>query len=280
MKKNILLFAFILSSGIASAQFTIWEDDFNDGEVSDWTLLDVDGNASNWLARKNLQYSGGQYSSGTYDILGSYHINTTTGATLSGTENNWAITPLIDLSYYAAPITLTINFQTSVYGGDRNLYVYLSDSPDQASFLENTPQAILFDRTNNTATQFADFDVDLSAYAGQSEVYIALVTTTLTTGMEVDKVTVTALTLGVDDVAGKTATIIKQNPVAETLQLQLGSMVNTATLSLQIYNLSGMLVKEAKYNEAGISVSDLAGGMYFVVFNDGYATERLKFIKK
>ncbi len=43
MKKKLLVLAFMLISGIASAQFTIWEDDFDDADVSDWTLVDADG---------------------------------------------------------------------------------------------------------------------------------------------------------------------------------------------------------------------------------------------
>ena len=35
----------MLISGIASAQFAIWEDDFDDAEASDWTFLDADGDA-------------------------------------------------------------------------------------------------------------------------------------------------------------------------------------------------------------------------------------------
>lgn len=282
MKKNILLLAFVLISGIASAQFTVWEDDFNDGEVSDWTLLDSDGNSSNWLARKNIQFAGGQVTNGTVDVLGSYHINLTTGSSLGGApENNWAITPAIDLSFYAAPIELNVNFQTCINGGDRTLYVYVSNSPDQESFLLTTPTALFFDRVNSTAVEFSDHIIDLSAYAGQSQVYIALVAT-VGVGMEVDKVNVTATNiLGIGDTTKKpSASIIKQNPVVENLQIQLGNTVNAANTVLKIYNTTGMLVKETKYNEENIAVNNLSSGVYFVVLSDGTTTEKMKFIKK
>jgi hypothetical protein len=43
---------------------------------------------------------------------------------------------------------------------------------------------------------------------------------------------------------------------------------------------SGILVKEAPYNETGIAVNDFPNGVYFVVIENGTAVERLKFIKK
>jgi len=283
MKKNILLLAFVLISGIASAQqFTVWEDDFNDGEISDWTLLNVDGNSSNWIARKNIQFVSGQVVDGTVDIMGSYHINLATGTSLgSPNENNWAITPAIDLSFYAAPIELNVNFQTCVNGGDRTLYVYVSNSPDQASFLATTPTAVFFDRVNASATEFSDHLIDLSAYAGQSAVYVALVAT-VGVGFEVDKITVSATNvLGTGGITPKpAASVIKQNPVAESLQLQLGNTINAEETTLKIYNPNGMLVKDSKYSQQGISVENLSSGVYFIVLQDGNTTERLKFIKK
>lgn len=285
--KKFVLFAIMMAASQANAQFTVWEDDFNDGEAADWTLLDVDGNTSNWLARKDLELDPetGAFMGGTSDILGTYNVDLATGAAYPANENNWAITPVQDLSFYTGTVQLVINAQVSQYGGSSQpMQVYVSNSPDMASFLLNAPVTITLTRTNDEGEQFQEHVVDLAAYAGagQSEVYIAIVKGGPSfMGVEIDDIRITATEiLGVGDVAGKTATKIKQNPVSETLQLQLGSTVNADALNLQVYNISGMLVREAKYSEAGISVSDLAGGMYFAVLNDGIATERLKFIKK
>lgn len=287
MKKSLLLLLFTLFCLQANAQFTVWEDDFNDGEAADWTLLDVDGNTSNWVARKNIKLdpNTGAFIDGTIDILGTYNVDFVAGAYYPENENNWAITPVQDLSFYTGTVQLVINAQIAEYGGSSlDFLVYVSNSPDMASFLENEPVTITLNRTSDEGEQFQEHVVDLAAYAGagQSEVYIAIVKgAPQFWGVEIDDVRITATEiLSVGDVSAKTATRIKQNPVAEHLQLQLGSAVNADALNLKVYNISGMLVKEAKYSEAGISVSDLAGGMYFAVLNDGTATERLKFIKK
>jgi len=283
MKKIILLSAFMLSSVIASAQFITWEDDFNDGEASEWTFLDVDGNTSKWSARKNLltDPNTGEYIYGTSDVLFTSNLDFTTGTFFPNSENNWAITPVQDLSFYSGTIQLIINGQLSEFGGtSENVLVYASTSATMDSFLLNVPVTVALTRSVDQGEQFMEHIVDLSQYAGQQEVYIAIVKSGNFVGVEINDIKITA-----SDIAGvtaitKTATIIKQNPVTENLQLQLGSNVNADALNIAIYNVTGTLVKEAKYNEAGIQVSDLAGGMYFAVLNDGNATEQLKFIKK
>ena len=273
----------MLSSVIASAQFTIWEDDFNDGEASDWTFMDVDGNTSTWTARKNLQLDPvtGAYTVGDIDILGTYNIDFATGSYYPENENNWAITPVQDLSFYSGTIQLIIDAQTSIYGGTQDFQVYVSNSPDMASFLEHEPVTVTLTRLSDEGEEFTEKVVDLSQYAGQTAVYIAIVKgAPQFVGVEINDIKITATNIAGVTAITKTATIIKQNPVTENLQLQLGSNVNADALNVAIYNISGMLVKTAKYNEAGIPVSDLAGGMYFAVLNDGNATEQLKFIKK
>lgn len=281
--KNVLLFIIIMFCSQVNAQFTVWEDDFNDGEANGWTLLDLDENASNWFAGNNIQLTGDGIVEGSIEILGTYNIDMSTGGPLAEGEDNWAISPVQDLSFYTGTVQLVINAQTSVYGGDHDLFVFVSNSADPASFLENDPVTINLDRDTDEGEEFEDYIVDISGYAGsgQSAVYIALVTDEQLpfVGIEINNIKITATEiLGNHDLT-KTKTRIKQNPVPETLQLQLGSMINGETVNLQIYNANGMLVKDVTYTEM-VSVSNLAGGMYFAVLNDGNTIERLKFVKK
>lgn len=285
MKKNIFLAVLLIAVSAAShAQFTVWEDDFNDGDVSDWTLLDLDGNGSNWAATGNLQISneGTPFFGTEYAVLSTYNISLEDGSPLPTGEDNWAVSPAIDLSFYTGTTQLIINAQTAIYDGSQDLYVYASTSAEQSSFEIVGTITLVREPNGSTDVQFNEYTVDISEFVGESQVYIALKPiTTSFVGYEIDNISITVEgILGADDVAGKTATIIKQNPVAGELKLQLGNTVNAHALSLKLYDMSGMLVKEAKYSEAGVSVSDLAGGMYFAVLTDGVVTERLKFIKK
>ncbi len=281
--KNVLLFMLITFSVVANAQFTIWEDDFEDGKVEDWTLIDQDGNSNNWKARKNIQYnnSTGSVFDGQINVLGTYNFNLVDGSSFPGYDKNFAISPAIDLSSYSGKITLDINGQPCVYAPNEVLMVYGSTSLDPATFtLLGEIQLI---RKTAEDAEFADYSLDISAFAkGKTTMHIALANKdNAYLGLEIDAISVSAESfLGVEDIENKTATIIKQNPVEETLQLQLGTAVRAEDVNLKIYNTTGVLVKETPYNEAGIVVSNLASGIYFAVLENGTAVERLKFIKK
>jgi hypothetical protein len=136
MKKNLLLVLFIMVTTISSAQFTIWEDDFDDADVSDWTLLDRDGNSSNWLARKNIQYDSntGTIVGGKISVLATYNIDFATLGYLETTEDNFAISPAIDASFYSGKLSLILNAQPSIEESNLDILVYGSTSPDPASF--------------------------------------------------------------------------------------------------------------------------------------------------
>ena len=138
-------------------------------------------------------------------------------------------------------------------------------------------------RISLDAEEFIDYSVDFSQFSGQSQVYFALAVTNSDgfIGAEINSIRIDAdEILSIKDTEGTRPTVVKQNPVTENVQLQLGTIVNAGQLELKVYNVNGMLIKEALYSEAGLPVSDLASGMYFVVLQDGNATERLKFIKK
>lgn len=290
--KNLLLFAFAAFSISASAQFTVWEDDFNDGDITDWTVWDLNADGQSWQANKNIQIaeSGAiDFTSGTHDVMAVYAINLETGGQLifdegfPGYDFEWAASPAIDLSLFAGEMNLVINAQTSIYDGSAGLSIYASTSPEMDSFELVETVTIVREPIGSTDEQFNDYFVDITEYAGEETFYFAVVSDEFGNfiGHEIDnlKITATEVAAGLDDVAGK-ATVIAQNPVSELLQLQIGTRVNSENLKLQVYNVTGMLVKEAGYDEAGVSVTDLAGGMYFLILNDGMATETLKFLKK
>lgn len=172
--------------------FTIWEDDFEDGDVSDWVLLDKDGNSSNWIARKNIQVDeSGAIVNGTVNILGTYNIDFSTGAFLEGIEQNWATTAPIDLSYYSGKIELLINAQTSIYDGPHDLLVYGSTSPDPKNF--RLLSTIRLKRETMFDAEFKDYTVDISEFKGNHTVYISFLNeNTNFVGYEIDKIWITA----------------------------------------------------------------------------------------
>lgn len=273
----------MLISGIASAQFTIWEDDFNDSDVSDWILVDADGDGNNWISSMDWQIDvNNQTINGSYNILSSYNVNKATGLPFNVVQQNWAIAPEIDLSYYGTGIQLIVNAQPSILSGNQDIYVYASTTNTDITSFTQIGTLKMLRKSSRTGTAFADYTVDISQFAGQSKVYLAFLTTTKKNyvGLEIDKVSITATSvLGVDEVKN-VSTTLKQNPVEDYLQLQLGTSLNQEGVTLKIYNTTGILVKEAKYSDSGILISNLSNGIYFLIVQEGNKTEKIKFIKK
>jgi hypothetical protein len=287
MKKILLLGMFITISSISSAQVTVWEDDFDDADVSDWTLLDRDEDGVNWIARQNinLDESGSVIIDGDYSILGNYLINLTTLETNVRLTDNWAITPAVNLSSHSGKkIELILNAQTSIYDSNQNLLVYASTSTDPDTF--ELLSSVALQRQTIDEAEFKDYSVDISQFAGEKTVYIALANIAdpylVYLGFEIDKVSIVAGgSLGIgDNIPDKRAILLKQNPVTENLELQLGNQFEADKTSFQIYNTGGSLVKEATYNNEDIAVGDLSQGLYFLVLKNDTNSETIKFIKK
>lgn len=285
--KKLLLIACVAVSVSASAQFTVWEDDFNDGDISDWTVLDLNADNQSWQANKDIQMNDAglpDITIGQHAVLAMYNIDMSNGAPLGNGEaypfdHEWVKSPAIDLSLYTGETRLVINAQKAIYDGPDDLFVYVSTSPETESFeLLSTVDLV---RVSMTDPEFADYTVDLTDYVGEEQVYIAFVTAnTFFVGYEIDNVKIVASGIaGVKD-HNRNTIAIEQNPVAETLKLKFTEASAAEALTLQIFDVTGKMVKETVYSEEGISVSSLAGGIYFVTLNNGAATERLKFIKK
>lgn len=288
MKKNLLLLLFIMVTTISSAQTTVWEDDFDDADVSDWTLLDRDGDGVNWITHQNviIDETGEALADGDLSVLGSYlmNLNPPYDTTIRATDN-WAITPAIDLSQHAGKKTeLILKAQPMIVDTNQNLYVYASTSTDPDTF--ELLSTVNLQRQHIDADAFQDYTVDISKLAGEAVIYIALGNTTDTSGsffgLEIDKVSIVAGgNLGVEDnTPNKTASLLKQNPVTESLELQLGNQYETDTTSFQIYNAGSSLVKKGVYNNKNIAVGDLPRGLYFLLLTNDKNSETIKFIKK
>ncbi|WP_369616580.1 T9SS type A sorting domain-containing protein [Flavobacterium sp. CFS9] len=284
MKKTLLFFAFIMITTISSAQYTIWEDDFDDSNASDWNLLDRDGNGSNWIARKNIQLdaSTGSVIDGTIDVLGTYNIDFTTGGPLEGLENNLAISPVLNISFYSGKISLTIKAQPSIYDSNQNIFIYGSTSPDPASF--KLLHTITLERNTVEEAEFKNYTVDISQFAGKAEVYIALGNNISSPfiGYEIDKISVMAeALLGIGDNKLKSSLCyLKQNPVQDYLELEIAEEYKNEETDLKIYNTNGVLIKESSYKTEGLPVNDLMQGIYFLSVTNNGASKKIKFIKK
>lgn len=287
MKKTILLFVLAFISVVSSAQVTVWEDNFDDADLAGWTLLDRDEDGINWIARKNinLDESGSAIVDGEHSILGNYLMNLDDLSTVVRLVENWAITPVINLSQHSGKkLQLVLNAQTSIYDTNQDLLVYGSTSKDPDTF--TLLSTLKLQRQTELEAEFKDYSVDISQYAGESVVYLAVSNVADENlnfiGFEIDKVSIVAGgNLGIGDhTLDKNRSFLAENPVKENLELQLADQFKDNKTALKIYNAAGNLVKEVNYNNQNISVSDLPQGFYFLLVTNDTNSQTIKFIKK
>ncbi len=287
--KKIITLIIILVSGVSNAQYPVWVNSFDSaGDLESWTFHDLNNNNNNWIQGSNWQNG----EAGTEQVL-RYTVSALTGNVYpnSDTENDWIISPAIDLSSASGTIQLAI-YWNKVYTNNNSVgrVFYISTSPDLASFqqLEGgfdyyfVSDDVTFPTSPN---EFVESIVDISAFAGNT-IYIGLqskVDNDLTfqvAPINIDQMGIFASILNVDDVnAPKTFTKIVQNPVTSTLKLQLNPAFEQTTTSVKVYNMLGQEVLVSAYNEQ-IEVSALAAGAYIIHITNATLIEKLNFIKK
>lgn len=164
MKKTTLLL-FFWATQIGLSQTIYFEDNFDDGDISDWTQLDEDGDGFTWFS---------------YDLddvaffMASQSWDGDSGNALM--PDNYSVSPAIDLS--AASGTIYLNW---LAGGqdpdfaDENYSVYVATGNTVSDFMDS--EAINFTENIGDDPQgvggMAVRSLNISAFAGEPVVYIA-----------------------------------------------------------------------------------------------------------
>jgi hypothetical protein len=281
--KNLLLYVFIISCFAANAQVEIYTHNFNVEGVEGFTIVDQDENGITWVLQNN-EYNT-LFGSGT-----AFNVLNLANSEVNGTpRSNWAIIPVQDMSFYSG-VKLSFTYLKGFLATEMpdEIKIYGGTTPNVADMITAGAIATVTLEGDNITEPPAPITktVDIPAAYNLPEMYFAIAHVRNEGDpinsnyiIELTQVSLTADNISGLDSAHKTATIVKQNPVNETLEFKFGTNVDADAVNIAIYNVNGVLVKETKYNPAGIPIEDLANGMYFATLNYGTASEQLKFIK-
>lgn len=306
--KKIILSSVLFLSHLAAAQSLVWGNSFDTpADLQGWTFHDLNNNGNGWVQGQNIYHNGTALTYGTTGVLRhSISLVPTGSATGFATENDWIISPQIDLTNTAGTVTLAayIGRQRSTHTiVARELFIFVSTPQKEVPALSDF-QAMTVDADGNDVqsiykiqvgdsanpfpadlTQFVESLVDLSAFAGK-KIYIGMWSNRKTSGNNVQNINIDEMGiyatsfLGTKDVKrNKIVTQIAENPVKESLQLQLNPALKENMTVVTIYNAAGQKVLTAQYSKA-INTAGLTSGAYIAEITDGNTTERLKFIKK
>ena len=272
--KKITLFLFtLLLFNLNSAQTVVWSDNFDDLDISDWTLSDEDGDGFDWSA---VQIQDNMMNPVGTPLLRSASWN---GAVGPLNPNNWAISPVIDLTNASGTITLDWQIMAIDASYDlENYTVYVATSNvigdlqmSTTSFNEPSLDGV------NTLT---DRSLDISSFAGQSTVYVAFrhhnVSDQFT--LEVDNVSVSAATILSTEESELNNFNYLYNTKDNLLTLE---SADTPFDVIQVYNILGKEVINEKLSKTDeiINMNALADGVYVIRVTIRNQSRTIKIIK-
>ncbi|RKS26527.1 putative secreted protein (Por secretion system target) [Flavobacterium endophyticum] len=308
--KNLLLVAALLLSNLFYGQLPVWVNSFDSADdMAGWTFHDLNANGNKWMQGPNIYYNGTSLAYGESGVLRFSISNVPSGnATGFATENDWVISPEIDLTSASGTITLAAYIgrqRTTHVSLGRYVYIYVSTPEKQVPELSDF-QALAVDADGNQVnypyemvagqgatpfpkdlTEFAESLEDISVFAGK-KIYIGLWSNRISSGttggrnvqnINIDEIGIYATALGTKDIQNGAATKILQNPAASELVLELNPALAPEQTTVTIYTMLGQKVMAMPY-AARTDVASLANGTYLITITDGTTVDRLKFIKK
>lgn len=272
MKKTLLIFSLLLIGNLTKAQTVVYQDDFNDEDISDWTLYDEDGDGENWSVVQIQDDTGNPV--GT-PVLRSSSWN---GSPL--TPDNYAVSPAIDLSNASGTITLEwVVTAADDSWADENYTVYVTDAGNTVSDVNSASisfNELVSDNGPGGLDNPYTKTLDISSLAGSSSVYVAFrhhnVTDQFT--IEIDDVTVTADNLSTDEFSQVNFEFFVNND-------QLNLSANQSFDNINIFDLSGKQVmsQTLSSNDENVSIQNFANGLYLAKVQIGEQTKTFKFVK-
>lgn len=304
--KNLLLLGTFLLSTVFYAQVPVWVNGFDTAEdMQGWVFYDQNENSNGWIQGKNIINGETTLEYGTSDVL-RYSINLVPSGLVANfaTENDWAVTPQIDLTHASGEITLAALVGRQRIAHDttaRQVFIFVStpekEVPELTDFLALETAYINGDETNlitigggfsdnpfpDDLAQFVESKSNLSAYAGK-KIYLGILsnrTEANATNMNIDQMGIFAAEVlsNNDPVVTKQVSHIVQNPANSHLITVLNPLFIAGTTSIIVYNMAGQEVLSSPYNQE-LDINILARGFYFVQIINGNDIELLKFIKK
>ncbi|WP_028121539.1 T9SS-dependent choice-of-anchor J family protein [Epilithonimonas tenax] len=268
---SIGVLAFALNN--YSAQVEVWKADFNDEDISTWTLYDDDEDGLMWGDIFQINNTAGNPVTPVSLISRSWQSDPLT-------PDNWAVSPAIDISKAQGNLTLSWITQVAAAAWDLEKYsVFVSTSPDQAALLASPVKLTETLGQGTNAGTPVNHTLDLTSFIGQPQIYIAFRHFDCTDQdfISIDDVTVKATSLlAISDVAKKSVSIYP-NPTTEILNVNVNSKINSA----DIYDFSGKLVRNVTVSaDNKVNVKDLKNGTYVLRVNTEAGSTSHKFIKK
>lgn len=275
--KKLLLCAGLVCGILGYSQSVLWLDDFDDEDISDWTLIDADMDGNNWGDMWQIQNQFG-------DPVTPVSLISRSWQSVPLTPDNWAISPALDLTGASGEITLQFISQVAAASWDEEqISIYVATSNDMDALLNSSTQVtlVLGDAGHTGAPTLQTLDI--SALAGEPVVHIAFRHWGVTDMdfVSIDDVAVLAENLSTKDLSvAKSNMSLYPNPASDIVQISFEDDFDVSKAQISFTNISGKMVAKTAFSADGVNISNLPAGMYIVTATDGKNTVSKKLIKK
>ncbi len=149
------------------AYFWDFEEDFDEGRLLDWTLIDADGDAHNW----QLPTEGGMGFGNSNGMMVSYSYDNASTSPL--TPNNFLVSPRVTLPENAVMLFYASAMDEAYPAEHFGVAISTTVNDDPSAFTLLQEWTLSAKGDENRQGGWHRYSVDLSAYAGQ-EVYLAI----------------------------------------------------------------------------------------------------------
>ena len=149
------------------AYFWDFEEDFDEGRLLDWTLIDADGDAHNW----QLPSEGGMGFGNSNGMMVSYSYDNASTSPL--TPNNFLVSPRMTLPENAVMLFYASAMDEAYPAEHFGVAISTTVNDDPLAFTLLQEWTLSAKGDENRQGGWHRYTVDLSAYAGQ-EVYLAI----------------------------------------------------------------------------------------------------------
>lgn len=149
------------------AYFWEFEEDFDEGHLLDWTLIDADGDAHNW----QLPSEGGMGFGNSNGMMVSYSYDNASSSPL--TPNNFMVSPRVTLPENAVMLFYASAMDEAYPAEHFGVAISTTVNDDPSAFTLLQEWTLSAKGDENRQGGWHRYSVDLSAYAGQ-EVYLAI----------------------------------------------------------------------------------------------------------
>ncbi|MCX7696205.1 MAG: T9SS type A sorting domain-containing protein [Bacteroidales bacterium] len=208
---------------------------------------------------------------------GNFYVHCLYDESLSSTQNEYLITPVMDLTQFSSAI-LRFYFQFSKYWGiypknNYDLYVVVSTDSGK-TFTDTLWNETMTDTSKWESFEWVKVELSLSAYLSQSKVALAFVYHGFD-GAEASLDAIQIETAGGIDVSTSSFSIFP-NPAQDYITINQTSSMS----ELLIIDMSGKIILRSNITPSQkINISHLPKGLYIMQINSPQGNSRVKLIK-